>query len=178
MNFFDVLNKYKYWKENSVKSILGEFSSAVSIFRNKGTQSNLSAPFLPGRGVWGPFLRLCAGVQCRSIRLFGSTYRSVHCRVRLGPYAWWNNNWAHKARFYGASRAKEGTTTLRKVVFLTMMQPRIASPGAPQGSLLTRCTPTSLGKTINTVTCFLQNCDYMSMSTKNFIAGTYPGLPV
>ena len=31
-----------------MKSVLGEFSSGVSICRNKGTQSNLEASFLPG----------------------------------------------------------------------------------------------------------------------------------
>jgi len=31
-----------------VKSVLGEFSSGVSICRNKETQSDLGAPFLPG----------------------------------------------------------------------------------------------------------------------------------
>jgi len=31
-----------------VKSVLGEFSSGVSICRNKGTQSDLGALFLPG----------------------------------------------------------------------------------------------------------------------------------
>jgi len=31
-----------------VKSVLGEFSSGVSICRNKGTQSDLGSPFLPG----------------------------------------------------------------------------------------------------------------------------------
>jgi len=40
-------------------SVLGEFSSVVSVFRNKGTQSDLGAPFLPrapfGRGYGGPF---------------------------------------------------------------------------------------------------------------------------
>jgi len=30
-----------------VKSVLGEFSSVVSICRNKGTRLNLGAPFLP-----------------------------------------------------------------------------------------------------------------------------------
>ena len=55
MNFFDVLDKYEYWKENCEKSVLGEFSSVVSIFCNKGTQSDLGAP---GRGYGGPFLRL------------------------------------------------------------------------------------------------------------------------
>jgi len=46
-----------------VKSVLGEFSSGVSVCRNKGTQSDLGVPFLPGSppaGVYGgPFLRLC-----------------------------------------------------------------------------------------------------------------------
>ena len=40
-----------------MKSILGEFSSGVSICRNKGTQSDLWAPFLPGpppAGGYGP----------------------------------------------------------------------------------------------------------------------------
>jgi len=39
-----------------VKSALGEFSNGVSIWRNKGTQSDFGAPFLPappGRGVRG-----------------------------------------------------------------------------------------------------------------------------
>jgi len=48
MKFFDVLDKYEYWKENCVKSVLGEFSSVVTIFRNKGSQSDLGAPFLDG----------------------------------------------------------------------------------------------------------------------------------
>jgi len=38
-----------------VKSVLDEFSSGVFIFRNKGTQSDLGATFLPGtpRGLRG-----------------------------------------------------------------------------------------------------------------------------
>jgi len=31
-----------------VKSVVGEFSSGVSICRNKSPQSDLGAPFLPG----------------------------------------------------------------------------------------------------------------------------------
>ena len=31
-----------------VKSFLGEFSSGVSVCRNKGTESDLVAPFCPG----------------------------------------------------------------------------------------------------------------------------------
>jgi len=48
-----------------VKSVLGEFSSGVSVCRNKGTQSDVGAPLLPGPprpGGTGPFLRLCADV--------------------------------------------------------------------------------------------------------------------
>jgi len=44
-----------------VKSVLGEFSSGVSICHNKSTQSDLGGPFLPGDlrpGVRGAFLRL------------------------------------------------------------------------------------------------------------------------
>jgi len=44
-----------------VKSVLGEFSSGVSICRNKSTQSNLGPPFCPppvAEGYGGPFLRL------------------------------------------------------------------------------------------------------------------------
>ena len=41
-----------------VKSVIGEFSSGVSICRNKNTQSDLGAPFLPGaprpRGTGDP----------------------------------------------------------------------------------------------------------------------------
>jgi len=46
-----------------VKSVLRQFSSGVSICRNKGTQSDIGAPFClgnPGRGILGPFLRLCS----------------------------------------------------------------------------------------------------------------------
>ena len=53
-NFFDVLDKYEYWKSKCEKSLLGEFSFGVSICRNKGTQSDLGALFLsgaPDRGV-------------------------------------------------------------------------------------------------------------------------------
>jgi len=46
-----------------VKSVLGEFSSGVFVFRNKRTQSDLEAPFWPGPlpavGYRGAFLRLC-----------------------------------------------------------------------------------------------------------------------
>ena len=41
-------DKYEYWKGKCVKSVLGQFSSAVSICRNKGTQSDLGVPFLSG----------------------------------------------------------------------------------------------------------------------------------
>jgi len=41
-----------------VKSVLGEFSSGISIRRNKGAQSDLGAPFCPGlprpEGTGGP----------------------------------------------------------------------------------------------------------------------------
>ena len=53
INFLDVLEKYEYWKG---KSVLGEFSSGVSICYNKGTRSDLGILFLlepPGRGVQG-----------------------------------------------------------------------------------------------------------------------------
>ena len=43
-----------------MKSVLSEFSFGVFICRNKGTQSDLEAPFLPGsplgRGVRGALL--------------------------------------------------------------------------------------------------------------------------
>ena len=66
--FFEVLDKYEYWKGKCVKSVLGEFSSGVSICRNKGTQSDLGPLFAPpGRGVQGPFLRLC-GQVCGEIK--------------------------------------------------------------------------------------------------------------
>jgi len=47
INFFDALDldKYDYWKGNCMKSVLDEFSSSVSISRNKGTQSDLGASF-------------------------------------------------------------------------------------------------------------------------------------
>ena len=41
INFFDVLDKYECWKVKCVKSVLGEFSFGVPIYRNKGT-------------LWGP----------------------------------------------------------------------------------------------------------------------------
>jgi len=44
-----------------VKSVLGELSFGVSVCRNKGTQSDLGVP--PGRGVRGPFLRICVEVE-------------------------------------------------------------------------------------------------------------------
>jgi len=31
INLFDVLDKYEYWKGKCVKSVLGEFSSGVSM---------------------------------------------------------------------------------------------------------------------------------------------------
>jgi len=41
-----------------VKSVLGEFSSGVSVCRNKSTQSDVGTPFLPGPprpgGTGGP----------------------------------------------------------------------------------------------------------------------------
>jgi len=48
INFFDVLDKYEYWKGKCVKSVLGAFSSGVSICRKKGTRSDLGASFLFG----------------------------------------------------------------------------------------------------------------------------------
>jgi len=48
--FFEVLDKYEYWKGKCVKSVLGEFSSGVSIRRNKGTQSDLGPLFAPLAG--------------------------------------------------------------------------------------------------------------------------------
>jgi len=48
INLFDALDKYEYWKGKRVKSVLGEFSSGVSISRNKSTRSDSGAPFLPG----------------------------------------------------------------------------------------------------------------------------------
>ena len=63
VNFFNILDKYEFWKGKYVKSVLGEFSSGVSICPNQRTRSDLGAPFLPGsppgRGIGGPFLRLC-----------------------------------------------------------------------------------------------------------------------
>ena len=48
VNFSDILDKYEYWKVKCVKSVLGEFSSGVSVCRNKRTQSDFGAPLLPG----------------------------------------------------------------------------------------------------------------------------------
>jgi len=60
INFFNVSDKNECWKEKCVISVLGEFSSDVSICRNKGPQSDLGRPFArPPPGVQGPFLRLC-----------------------------------------------------------------------------------------------------------------------
>ena len=58
INFFDILDKYEYWKGKCVISVLGECSSGVAICRNKGAQSDLWAPFLPGaaRGTFSPDL--------------------------------------------------------------------------------------------------------------------------
>jgi len=48
INLFDVLDKYECWKGKCVKSVLGEFSSGLSICCNKGPQSDMGSPFLPG----------------------------------------------------------------------------------------------------------------------------------
>jgi len=59
INFFDVLDKYKYSKGKCVKSVLAEFSSGVSVLRNKGNQSDLGTSFCPPRRVvLGHFLQL------------------------------------------------------------------------------------------------------------------------
>jgi len=50
-----------------VKSVLGDFSSAASIYRNKGTQLDLGAPFFPappGRGIRGP----SSGSDCDTLQ--------------------------------------------------------------------------------------------------------------
>jgi len=44
INLFDIYDKYEYLKGKCMKSVLGEFSSGVSICRNKGTQSDLGPP--------------------------------------------------------------------------------------------------------------------------------------
>jgi len=41
INFFGVLDKYEYCKGKCVKSILGVFSSGVTVCRNRGPQSDL-----------------------------------------------------------------------------------------------------------------------------------------
>ena len=61
INFFDVLDKYKYSKGKCVKSVLAEFSSGDSVLRNKGNQSDLGTPFCPpprpgGTGALPPAL--------------------------------------------------------------------------------------------------------------------------
>jgi len=53
INLFDVLDKYEYWKRKCVKSVLGVFSSGVSVCRNKGAQSDLGTPFHQGLGGTG-----------------------------------------------------------------------------------------------------------------------------
>jgi len=51
-----------------VKSVVGEFSSGVSIYRNQHTRSDLGARFLSGPplagGYGGPFLRLWDCSRC------------------------------------------------------------------------------------------------------------------
>jgi len=46
INFFDVLDKYEYRKGKCVKSVVGEFSSGVSVCPNKGPQSELGPLFI------------------------------------------------------------------------------------------------------------------------------------
>ena len=60
INLFDVLNKYDYWKGKCVKSVLGEFSSGVSLCPNNAPQLDYGAPFCqaPRLGGTGAFLRL------------------------------------------------------------------------------------------------------------------------
>jgi len=48
VNFFDILDKYEYSKGKCVKSVLGEFSSGISICRNQRTRSDLGASFFSG----------------------------------------------------------------------------------------------------------------------------------
>jgi len=52
INFFDVLDKYKCQKGQYVKSVLGYFSSSVSIWPNKRPQSDFWGPvFIRGSPV-------------------------------------------------------------------------------------------------------------------------------
>ena len=56
INFFDVLDKYEYWKGKVWNQFLVS-SVLVSLRRNKGTQSDLGAPFCPpppAGGTGGP----------------------------------------------------------------------------------------------------------------------------
>jgi len=55
MNFFDVLDKYEYWKENCVKSVLLTLCSVTMVL-----SQIWGPPFCPGPPTaGGPFLRLC-----------------------------------------------------------------------------------------------------------------------
>ena len=82
MNLFDISDKYEYWKGKCVKSVLDEFSSVVFICSNKGTQSDLGAPFFPAPpagGTGGPssgsavensiLLKRLGKMSCGRIRL-------------------------------------------------------------------------------------------------------------
>jgi len=88
MNFFDVLDKYEYWKENCEKSVLGEFSSVVSIFCNKGTQSDLGAPRSGVRGALPPALGLpSSGVTAATAE---RVFRHSRCWISVSHFFWWN----------------------------------------------------------------------------------------
>ena len=64
-----------------VKSVLGDFSSGVSVCHNKSTQSDLEAPFLPGphsRGALPPALRRGLGQMRLTL-----TFNTVSCGLQL-----------------------------------------------------------------------------------------------
>jgi len=52
-----------------VKSVLGEFSFGVSICRNKGTQSDLGAPFYPPSPRLGVLNALARGSRTSPVRI-------------------------------------------------------------------------------------------------------------
>jgi len=80
INLFDVLDKYEYWKRKCVKSVLGVFSSGVSVCRNKGAQSDLGTPFHQGLGGTGA---LPSGLYTRNTAIKcvqTRKYLVLHCQ--------------------------------------------------------------------------------------------------
>jgi len=62
INFFDVLDEYECWNRKCINSVFGEFSSGVSICRNKVTHQ-----------IWGPRPALLPALVTKHLTLFLKT---------------------------------------------------------------------------------------------------------